>query len=50
MINWIDGCINKWNYDNQNWGREKPNMFVLLKILNYPASIASIISEFIKKV
>jgi hypothetical protein len=39
--NWIDGCINKWNDDNQNWKREKPNMFVILKILNDPTSITS---------
>jgi hypothetical protein len=57
--NWIDGCIveswyddqnryqNCWDDDNQNWKREKPNMFVILKILNDPTSITS---EFINKV
>jgi hypothetical protein len=45
--NWIDGCINKWDYDNQNWKRKKPNMFVILKILNDPTSITS---KFINKV
>jgi hypothetical protein len=45
--NWIDGYINKWNDDNQNWEREKPNMFVILKILNNSTSITS---EFINKV
>jgi hypothetical protein len=45
--NWIDGCINKWDDDDQNWKREDPNMFVILKILNKPASITL---EFINKV
>jgi hypothetical protein len=45
--NWIDGRINEWDDDNQNWKREKPNMFVVLKILNNPESITS---ESIKKV
>jgi hypothetical protein len=45
--NWIDGHINYWSKYNQNWKREKPNMFVLLKILNDPTSITS---EFINKV
>jgi hypothetical protein len=37
--NWIDGYINKWNDINQNWIRNKPNVSVILKILNNPASI-----------
>jgi hypothetical protein len=51
--NWIDGYIIKsryqssWDDDNQNWKKEKPNMFVILKILNSPTSITS---EFINKV
>jgi hypothetical protein len=45
--NWIDGCINKWDNCNQNWKRDKPNIFVILKILNDSASITS---EFINKV
>jgi hypothetical protein len=45
--NWIDGYISYWSINNQNWKREKPNMFVILKILNNPASITS---EFINKV
>jgi hypothetical protein len=51
--NWIDGHImescyqNCWDNDNQNWKREKPNMFVILKILNNSTSITS---EFINKV
>jgi hypothetical protein len=45
--NWIDGCINKWDYYNQDWKRNEPNMFVILKVLNNPASITS---EFINKV
>ncbi|PKY15526.1 kinase-like protein [Rhizophagus irregularis] len=50
--NWIDGCIINddyrfWEYDsswdnkNQNWIRNDQNMFVILKILNNPASITS---------
>uniref|UniRef100_U9UPD6 Protein kinase domain-containing protein n=1 Tax=Rhizophagus irregularis (strain DAOM 181602 / DAOM 197198 / MUCL 43194) TaxID=747089 RepID=U9UPD6_RHIID len=37
--NWIDGCIYKWNDENQNWIRGDQNMFVILKILNNSASI-----------
>jgi hypothetical protein len=37
--NWIDGYINKWDNNNQNWIRDKPNIFVILKALNNPASI-----------
>ncbi|EXX74577.1 hypothetical protein RirG_049770 [Rhizophagus irregularis DAOM 197198w] len=44
--NWIDGRLNKWNGKNQNWEREDQNMFVILKILNNPASISF---EFIYK-
>uniref|UniRef100_U9TIU1 Uncharacterized protein n=1 Tax=Rhizophagus irregularis (strain DAOM 181602 / DAOM 197198 / MUCL 43194) TaxID=747089 RepID=U9TIU1_RHIID len=32
--NWIDGCIYKWDDENQNWKRNKNNMFVTLKSLN----------------
>jgi hypothetical protein len=45
IANWIDGCISYWNYNN--WKRDKPEMFVILKILNNPAIITS---EFINKV
>src|ERR1044072_3724642 len=50
--NWTDGCINvdivssSWDNENQNWKRDQ-NMFVILKILNNPASITL---EFINKV
>ncbi|PKC11755.1 hypothetical protein RhiirA5_412666 [Rhizophagus irregularis] len=44
---WIDGCINKWDDENQNWMREDQNMFVFLKILNNPSSITL---EFINKI
>src|SRR5688572_9620100 len=37
--NWIDGCIHKWNDENQNWKRNKNNVFVILKILNNPKYI-----------
>jgi hypothetical protein len=40
-VNWIDGNISYWDNANQNWIRDKPNMFVVLKILNNPASITS---------
>jgi hypothetical protein len=51
--NWIDGCIktlwfqSSWHNENQHWKREKPNMFVILKILNNSASITA---EFINEV
>jgi hypothetical protein len=31
---WIDGCVDKWDNDNKNWGRKDQNMFVALKSLN----------------
>jgi hypothetical protein len=46
--NWIDGRINKWDNYNQNWERNEPYIFVILKILINPVSI--ITSEFINKV
>ncbi|PKB97136.1 hypothetical protein RhiirA5_433675, partial [Rhizophagus irregularis] len=45
--NWIDGCIDIWDHENKNWGREDQNMFVILKILNNPSSITL---EFINKI
>jgi hypothetical protein len=39
--NWIDGCINYWDNYNKNLKRDEPNMFVILKILNNPATITS---------
>jgi hypothetical protein len=39
--NWIDGCINEWDNDNQNWRRVNQNMIVILKNLNNPASVTS---------
>ncbi|EXX56169.1 hypothetical protein RirG_123530 [Rhizophagus irregularis DAOM 197198w] len=44
---WIDGCIYEWDYENQNWKRKDQNMFVILKLLNNPATITS---EFINKI
>ena len=32
--NWIGGCIYEWDDENQNWKRNKNNMFVALKSLN----------------
>jgi hypothetical protein len=37
--NWIDGYIYSRNNYVQNWIRKDQNMFVILKILNNPASI-----------
>ena len=45
--NWIDGCIDKWNNEDQNWKRKDLNMFVILKSLNDPTNITS---EFINEV
>jgi hypothetical protein len=57
---WIDGCIiistsntgysqyqDVWDYNNQDWKREKPNISVILKILN---NSANVVSEFINEV
>jgi hypothetical protein len=32
--NWIDGYINKWDNEDQNWKRLNQNMFVNLESLN----------------
>jgi hypothetical protein len=32
--NWIDGLIDYWDNNNQNWRRKDQNMFVALKSLN----------------
>jgi hypothetical protein len=45
--NWIDGNISFWDYYNQNWIRNKSNIFVVLKILN---TLSSITLELINKV
>ncbi len=45
--NWIDGYIDKWNNENQNWERKDPNMFVILKRLT---NLTNVASEFIDKV
>ena len=37
--NWIDGYLNEWNDENQNWERKDQNMLVILRILNNPVSI-----------
>ena len=37
--NWIDGYINKWNDENQNWRRKNQNMLVILKNLNNPNNV-----------
>ncbi|GET02648.1 kinase-like domain-containing protein [Rhizophagus clarus] len=44
---WIDGCIYKWDVNNQNWKRHKQNMFVTLKYLNNQANITL---KFINKI
>ncbi|RGB25716.1 kinase-like domain-containing protein [Rhizophagus diaphanus] len=45
--NWVDGKLSHWDDNNQNWGRDKQNIFVILKTLNDPASITS---EFINEI
>ncbi|RGB42350.1 kinase-like domain-containing protein, partial [Rhizophagus diaphanus] len=37
--NWIDGLIDKWNIENQNWKRRDKNMLVALKSLNHSKNI-----------
>ncbi|GET02553.1 kinase-like domain-containing protein [Rhizophagus clarus] len=32
--NWIDGCIVKWDNENQNWKRYNKNVVVILKNIN----------------
>jgi serine/threonine protein kinase len=34
VANWIDGCIDNWDDNNQNWKRKDQNKFVALKSLN----------------
>ena len=43
--NWIDGYMCHWNYVDQNWKRDKQNMFVILKSLNNSVAL-----EFITEV
>jgi hypothetical protein len=43
---WVDGCIDKWDDETQNWKRYQ-NMFVLLKTLNNSNNITS---EFMNEV
>ncbi|GBB87816.1 hypothetical protein RclHR1_01430025 [Rhizophagus clarus] len=38
--NWIDGNINFWDNENQNWERMNHNMVVILKRLNNPKNIS----------
>ncbi|EXX69537.1 Ypk2p [Rhizophagus irregularis DAOM 197198w] len=45
--NWIDGLIDKWDDENQNWKRYNQNMFVNLKGLNTPENLTL---EFINKI
>ncbi|EXX58636.1 hypothetical protein RirG_196130 [Rhizophagus irregularis DAOM 197198w] len=47
IANWIDGRIDKWDFENQNWKRDNHNMFVNLKSLNTPNNLTL---EFINKV
>src|SRR5436190_7841681 len=42
--NWIDGYIQHWDSENQNWERKDPNMFVILKRIN---NVTNVASEFI---
>ena len=45
--NWIDGCVDEWDYENQNWRRKDQNMYVALKSLNNSKNITI---EFINEV
>ena len=45
--NWIDGYIRKWDNENQNWERRKPNKFVALKSLNNSKNVTL---EFLNEV
>ena len=36
---WIDGYINVWDNNSQNWKRYNQNMFVILKSLDNPKNI-----------
>ncbi|GET50515.1 kinase-like domain-containing protein [Rhizophagus irregularis DAOM 181602=DAOM 197198] len=45
--NWIDGYINEWNNETQNWKRNNKNMCVALKSLNNSKNITF---EFINEI
>ena len=45
--NWINGCIDKWDSEDQNWKRKDQNMFVALKSLNNSENVTI---EFINEV
>ncbi|GBB89085.1 hypothetical protein RclHR1_15760001 [Rhizophagus clarus] len=45
--NWIDGCVNNWDDDNQNWKRKNQNMFVALKVLHNSNNVTS---EFMNEI
>ncbi|RGB39129.1 kinase-like domain-containing protein [Rhizophagus diaphanus] len=45
--NWVDGYIDKWNNETQNWKRNNKNMFVALKSLNNSKNITF---EFINEI
>ena len=45
--NWIDGYINNWDIENQNWVRYGSNMFVALKSLNNSKNVTL---EFLNEV
>ncbi|GES87494.1 kinase-like domain-containing protein [Rhizophagus clarus] len=46
--NWIDGCIDNWDNENQNWKREHQNMFISLKKLSDSKSIELKLNEIIE--
>jgi hypothetical protein len=37
--NWIDGYINKWDDENQNWKRKNQDMIIILKSFNSPENV-----------
>src|SRR6266542_1214231 len=43
--NWLDGYINYWHNENQNWKRKDQNMLVILNSLNDSKDIKSELSK-----
>jgi hypothetical protein len=47
--NWIDGNINRWDYEEQKWNRTQ-NMVVILKSLDNPNQITSGFTDKVLKI
>jgi len=39
--NWVDGYMDQWNNEDQNWDRRDQSMYVILKSLNNPNDVTS---------